>query len=117
MHVATQQLLQIALQGSLLEQPARFHLKENINIAFRSCLSASDRAEDPHFPRAVERRNASDLLSTPAQLIESRRRACRARVRVRGTATLDLSAEISELAQPRLGVFRMAAHAVQSRVR
>ncbi len=115
MHWATEQILQIVLQGSLLEQTPGFHLYQHINVASRSLLPASDRTEDPHIAGAMERSDAVDLIPAAAQLFESRGRTCRARVWVRAAASLNLSPELTELTKPCVAVVSAALHPTQRR--
>jgi hypothetical protein len=58
-----QQVLQLLDQSSVVEQPtSRFKLHQQIHVALRSILAPHNRAENPHVPRPIARRDREDLL-------------------------------------------------------
>jgi hypothetical protein len=94
-HWRAKQILQIALQGRLIDQTPSFaKLNEHIYVATWPLVASRDRSKDAQRSSAVMRGNTSDLIPPVAQLVETRRRTGRARVRIGRTATLDLSAAI-----------------------
>jgi hypothetical protein len=96
MHGASEQLLQVALQSSLLEQaPPTAHLHQQVHIAAWPRVAPRDRSKHAHHAHAMMCRDALDLIATVAHLFEAWRRAGRARIRIRPPATLELSTEIT----------------------
>jgi hypothetical protein len=84
------------LQRRHIEQaPSVAQLGEHIHIAPWPLVASGDRPEDAQPACAVIRCDASDLIAPFAQFFETRRRASRTGIRIRRTATLDLSAAIS----------------------
>jgi hypothetical protein len=111
MYGASEQILEIALQGRLLEQARSLaHIDEHIEIAARRGVTACDRPEDLHSARAMALRDLLDLGAALTELTQIRRRSQGARVRVRRAAALHLTAELAKLAQPLVFVFRWFAY-------
>jgi hypothetical protein len=109
MHRASEQLLEIVLQGGLIEQgPPLVHVDEQIEIAARNCVTAGNGPEDRHRPRAVTCGDVLNVIAASSQLVKGWRRPSRRRIRIRAAAALDLAAKLAEPAQGRITYLRAA---------
>lgn len=103
MHGASEQVLQIVLQGGQIEQaPTLAELYEHVHIALGSCIAAGDRPEHAHLPRAVPLRDTRDLNPATTQLLDAGWGSGGARVWIRAAAALNLTAALGELVQCRV---------------
>ena len=99
MHRATQQILKLALQSSLLEQAQRTaRVDEQVHVATRSSAAAGDRSKHAHRPCTVTRRDFHNVVAVTTERFETRRRSDRTGVGIRAAAPLDLSAELTQSA-------------------
>lgn len=113
---ASEQLLQLGLQGRLLDEAGPVaHLDEYIEIAPRPCVATGDRPENAYCPRPMHRRQAIDLIAAAAELLEAWGRVGGSRVRLRSTPTLNLSTEIARSAQGLVLVNGRVTHTPQRR--
>jgi hypothetical protein len=74
-----------------------------------------DRPEDADSHGTMRGRHLIDLIAVHAELLEAWGLPGRARIRIRLTATLNLTTEVGQLAQPQVSVFGRASHAPQGR--
>lgn len=96
MHGTTEEILQPALQRGLIEQaPTVAQLNQHVYVATWASIASGDGPEDAQRLRSVTFRDASNLVASLPQLLETRRRTARAGMRMRRSAALDLSAELS----------------------
>jgi len=83
---AFEQILQVALQGGLLEQgPPLAHVDKHIEVAAGPRVATGHGPEDRHHPCAMAQRDTLDLIAATSQLLKARRRPRRARIRIAHT--------------------------------
>ncbi|MGB0091178.1 MAG: hypothetical protein WBP81_01360 [Solirubrobacteraceae bacterium] len=115
-HSAAEELLKIALQGRLLEQPPLWvQLNEQVQIAVRLRVSTRDGPEHAHRARAVESRYALDLPAAAAQPLKAWRGSGRMWVGLGSAPALELEPELAELVQRRIPSVASITHAHESR--
>jgi hypothetical protein len=104
-HGASEQVLQLVLQGRIAQRPVLVHIDQHVEIAGGPGVAASHGSEDSKRPGAMSQGRALDLVAASPQRLKVWDRPGRARVRYAATAALDLTTQLAEPAQVRIPIF------------